>query len=115
MGDPLMNTISRGGVAALVLLGSALPVAAEDIYFTLYNESSRSLHYFYAAPTVSRSWGGDLLAGGHTLRAGATGTVTIADGSTECYYDFKFVMADSSETVVNEIDICSLGSYTVYD
>jgi hypothetical protein len=110
-----MNWIIKGGFAALALLGSALPALAEDIYFTLYNESSRSLHYFYASPSASRSWGGDLLAGGHTLRAGHTGTVTIADGSTECYYDFKFIMADGSETEVSEINICDLGSYTIYD
>lgn len=110
-----MTTIIKGGIAALVLLGSAMPTIAEDIYFTLYNESNRSLHYFYASPTNSTSWGPDLLRGGHTLRAGYNGTVTIADGSTECYYDFKFVMGDSSETVVNEIDICELGSYTIYD
>ena len=110
-----MNSIIKCGAAALVLLGSALPALAEDIYFTLYNESSRSLHYFYASPSASSSWGGDLLAGGHTLRAGYTGTVTIADGSTECYYDFKFIMADGSETEVAEINICELGSYTIYD
>ena len=110
-----MNSIIKGGVAGLVLLGSAVPVAAEDIYFTLYNESSRSLHYFYASPSASTSWGPDLLRGGHTLSAGYNGTVTIADGSTECYYDFKFVMADNSETEVAEINICELGSYTIYD
>jgi hypothetical protein len=110
-----MNRIIRGGAAALVLLGGALPAVAEDIYFTLYNESSRSLHYFYASPSVSSNWGPDLLRGGHTLSAGYNGTVTIADGSTECYYDFKFIMADSSETVVEEINICELGSYTIYD
>ena len=110
-----MNRIIRGGAAALVLLGGALPAFAEDIYFTLYNESSRSLHYFYASPSVSSNWGPDLLRGGHTLSAGYNGTVTIADGSTECYYDFKFIMADSSETVVEEINICELGSYTIYD
>jgi len=110
-----MNTIIKGGVAALVLLGSAMPAMAEDVYFTLYNESNRSLHYFYASPSNSTSWGPDLLRGGHTLRAGYDGTVTIADGSTECYYDFKFVMADGSETEVAEINICELGSYTIYD
>ena len=110
-----MHRLVKGGMAALVLAGTALPVAAEDIYFTLINESRRSLHYFYAAPSSDRYWGGDLLAGGHTLRAGYEGTVTIADGSTECYYDFKFVMADGSETIVNEINICDLGSYTIYD
>lgn len=110
-----MHLLGKSGVAALVLLGTALPVVAEDVYFTLVNESSRSLHYFYAAPSTESYWGPDLLRGGHTLRAGYEGTVTIADDSTECNYDFKFVMDDGSETVVNRIDICELGSYTIYD
>lgn len=110
-----MNMLVKSGMAALVLAGTVAPAFAEDIYFTLYNESRRSLHYFYASPSNSSSWGPDLLRGGHTLRAGYNGTVTIADGSTECYYDFKFIMADSSETVVNDINICDLGSYTIYD
>lgn len=110
-----MTTLIKGAMAGLVLAGTALPVAAEDIYFTLINESNRSLHYFYASPASSNSWGPDLLRGGHTLRAGYNGTVTIADGSTECYYDFLFVMDDRSETQVSDVDICSLGSYTIYD
>jgi hypothetical protein len=107
--------IRRASVFALAFSALAAPALAEDIFFKLYNESNRSLHYFYASPTSSSSWGPDLLRGGHTLRAGYNGTVTIADGSTECYYDFKFVMSDRSETVVDEVDICSLGSYTIYD
>jgi hypothetical protein len=110
-----MHKLVKGGMAALVLLGTALPVAAEDVNFTLVNESRRALHYFYAAPSIEDYWGPDLLRGGHTLRAGYEGTVTISDGSTECNYDFKFVMDDGSETVVNRINICDLGSYTIYD
>lgn len=110
-----MKLLLKGSMAALALAGSALPAFAEDIYFTLINESNRSLHYFYATPASSGDWGPDLLRGGHTLRAGYNGTVTIADGSSECYYDFLFVMADDSQTQVNDINICDLGSYTIYD
>lgn len=110
-----MNLLIRSGMAALVLVSTSLPAFAEDIYFTLYNESQRSLHYFYATPSNSGDWGPDLLRGGHTLAAGYNGTVTIADGSTECNYDFLFVMNDSTQTQVNDINICDLGSYTIYD
>ena len=110
-----MHIITKGAVAAIMLAGTALPAVGEDIYFTLVNDTYRSLHYFYAAPSVDSYWGEDLLAGGHTLSAGYQGTVTIADRSTECLYDFKFVMQDGSETVAKEIDICSLGSYTIHD
>ena len=110
-----MHVTIRGGVAGLVLLASALPATAEDIYFTLYNESSRSLHYFYTSPSSSTSWGPDLLGSDNTLQAGSNGTVTIGDGSTECLYDFRFVLADGSETTAQQVDICSLNSYTIQD
>jgi hypothetical protein len=110
-----MHSITKGVVAACVLAGTALPAMGEDIYFTLINDSNRSLHYFYAAPDSDRYWGDDLLAGGHTLAAGYQGTVTIADGSTECLYDFKFVMDDGSETLIDDVNICDLGSYTIHD
>ena len=110
-----MHIITRGAVAAMLVTASALPALGEDIYFTLINESNRSLHYFYAAPSSDSYWGEDLLAGGHTLSGGYQGTVTIADGSTECLYDFKFVMQDGSESVVSKVNICDLGSYTIHD
>ena len=63
--------------------------------------------------------------GGNNLGVGGAGNANlglavdfignIADGSTECYYDFKFIMADRSETVVEDVNICDLGSYTIYD
>lgn len=105
----------RGGLAALMLLASALPAAAEDVEFTLNNNTSRALHYFYTSPSNDTSWGEDLLGADGTLESGYQGGVWIGDGSTECLYDFKFVMDDGSETVVQEVDICSLSEYTLYD
>ena len=105
----------KGGLAVLALLASAMPAAAQTVEFTLINNSARALHYFYTSPSNESNWGYDLLGDDGILQSGYQGTVTIADGSTECYYDFKFIMGDRSETVVNDINICDLGSYTIYD
>lgn len=110
-----MNIRLKGAVVALALLGGALPAAAEDVEFTLHNNTDRALHYFYTTPSNDTSWGEDLLGEDGTLEAGYQSNVWIGDGETECLYDFKFVMDDGSETVVNEVDICSLSSYTLYD
>lgn len=110
-----MNAIFKGSLAALALLVSALPSLAQTVEFTLINDSARSLHYFYTSPSNDTNWGYDLLGDDGTLESGYEGTVTIGDGSDECLYDFKFVMEDGSETVVSEVDICSLDSYTIYD
>ena len=105
----------KGGLAALALLAGVMPAAAQTVEFTLINNSSRALHYFYTSPSNDTSWGGDLLGSDGTLESGYQGGVTIGDGSDECFYDFKFVMDDGSETMVSEVDICSLGEYTIYD
>jgi hypothetical protein len=110
-----MNAFTRGSLAALALLASAVPSLAQTVEFTLINNSSRSLHYFYTSPSNDSSWGYDLLGETGTLEAGYEGTVTIGDGSDQCLYDFRFVMEDESETVINEVDICSLSSYTIHD
>ncbi len=110
-----MNAYLKGGIAALTLLASAVPSLAQTVEFTLINDSARALHYFYTSPSNDSNWGYDLLGEDGTLESGYQGTVTIGDGSDQCLYDFKFVMDDGSETVVGEVDICSLDSYTIYD
>ena len=41
----------KGGIVALALLAGALPAAAQTVEFTLINNSSQSLHYFYNTPS----------------------------------------------------------------
>lgn len=105
----------KGGIVALALLAGAMPAAAQTVEFTLINNSARALHYFYTSPTNDTNWGYDLLGETGTLESGYQGTVTIGDGSDQCLYDFKFVMDDSSETVIQEVDICALNEYTIHD
>ena len=105
----------KGGLAVLALLASAMPAAAQTVEFTLINNSARALHYFYTSPSNDSNWGYDLLGDDGILQSGYQGTVTIGDGSDQCEYDFKFVMEDESETVINGVDICELDSYTLTD
>jgi len=110
-----MKSYLMGGLAALAFAAAISPAAAQTVEFTLVNESSLALHYFYTSPTNDDNWGYDLLGEDGTLEAGYNGTVTIGDGSDQCLYDFKFVMENEAELVVNEIDICELGTYTLTD
>lgn len=110
-----MNTYLRGSLAALALLASALPAAAQTVEFTLINNSSQSLHYFYTNPSNTDAWGEDLLGPDGTLEPGYEGTVTIGDGSDQCLYDFRFETGEGALLEVYEIDICELNSYTLTD
>lgn len=110
-----MNAYLKGGFAALALLASALPAAAQTVEFTLINNSSQSLHYFYTTPSNQDSWGDDLLGADGTLESGFQGTVTIGDGSDQCLYDFRFETGEGAMLEVPEVDICALNSYTLTD
>lgn len=110
-----MNSFIKGGLAAVLLLAGALPAAAETVEFTLINNSSQSLHYFYTNPSNMDEWGDDLLGEDGTLEPGEQGTVTIGDGSDQCEYDFRFETGEGAVLEVTNIDICTLNTYTLND
>ncbi|MGV8853395.1 MAG: hypothetical protein ACOH2L_02005 [Devosia sp.] len=110
-----MKSYLKGGLAALLLLAGALPAAAETVEFSLINNSSQSLHYFYTNPSNMDDWGDDLLGEDGTLEPGMQGTVTIGDGSDQCEYDFRFETGEGAILEVTNIDICTLNSYTLND
>lgn len=109
-----MKLISTGLSAACVLalsLASA-PAVAEDLDFTLTNDTESVLAEFYASPADVGEWEEDIL-GDDVLGPGESADITIADGRTQCEYDMKFVFDDGSETTVAAEDICETGSFTL--
>ena len=110
-----MSNFIKGAIVAAALVSSVLPAAAQNVEFTLINNSSQSLHYMYAAPSETTDWGDDLLGDTGTLESGDQGVVFIGDGSDQCLYDFRFETAEGGELDAYEVDICELGSYTLTD
>ncbi|MAN77035.1 hypothetical protein OF122_11895 [Pelagibacterium flavum] len=98
-------------LAATALVST--PALAQNVEFTLINESGYTLTYFYASPSNDENWGEDLLAEIGVLESGYNGTVFIGDGSDQCLYDFRFETAEGPELEEFEIDICELASYTL--
>ena len=110
-----MNINLKGALAALALMAGVSPAAAQTVEFTLYNESSQALHYFYTSPSNDNNWGYDLLGDTGTLESGYQATTYIYDGSDQCLYDFRFETAEGHTLEEFEIDICTLNSYTLTD
>jgi hypothetical protein len=108
-----MNRTSTLFAAALLAAGAAMPVMAQDVAYELVNASSLTLMEFYSSPVSNPNWGADIL-GANVLSAGSTGTVTIADGGTECAYDIRMVF-DNGAVLEDSVDICAMGSYTITD
>lgn len=103
---------SLASALAFATLGlSAAPVAAQDVYFELINNSQLTLVQFFASPTYDQYWGNDIL-GNQVVRPGYSGTVTIADGETTCVYDMLFVMEDGQQ-ITGQTDICRSNRYVL--
>ncbi|MBI1417001.1 MAG: hypothetical protein GC146_07255 [Limimaricola sp.] len=94
-----------------LVLGLAGPLAAEDLQWTLINNTDTAVVEFYTSPTTTNDWQSDVLSN-DVLEPGATATVTIADGETVCDYDLKFVFKDGS-TLEDTVNMCEMGSYTL--
>ena len=97
--------------AALTLV--AIPAFAEDLVFTLINNSSVNITEFYLTKHSANDWGDNLLADS-TVSAGTQAEVTIADGETTCDYDMRFVGDTGAIHEVNQ-NLCDLASYTLTD
>lgn len=104
-----MNVKSLWPALALTLAAGA--AQAQDVAYTLYNNSPLTVMEFYASPSDVGSWEEDIL-GANVLPPGQAGTVTIADGRSQCVYDLMFVFEDG-QTLTDSVDICTLESYTL--
>lgn len=103
----------RAALSAVTLGFLALPAAAQDVAYELINQSSYTIDQFYTSAATDPDWGPDLMAS-LDLYPGEAGTVTIADGGSECVYDI-LIVAMSGEEITDQVDICQLASYTVTD
>ena len=109
-----MHKVLLGGIAALLVLAAPAAALAEDLTFTLTNNSSLAVARFFTSPADVEAWEEDLFGDG-VLPAGNSVDVTIGDGRDTCVYDMKFVAEDGTELVESGVDLCSLGEYTLSD
>ena len=96
---------------AALLTAIALPAVADDVSYSVTNASALTILEFYASPADEGLWGDDLLAAG-VIAPGATGTLTISDGSGHCSTDLRFVLEDGQE-FIERVDICGTPSFTL--
>jgi opacity protein-like surface antigen len=106
-----MKMISALAAAAALFAAQA---QAEDLVFTIVNDSSADLVEFNVSPASSSSWEENLLDGGY-LAPGYEIDVVIADGESTCTYDIRGGFADDSEAEDFGLDLCELGEYTFTD
>jgi hypothetical protein len=99
--------------AALALSTFAAPAFAEDLVFTLINNSTQPLANLFVSLPEAAEWGDDIL-GVETLGVGETGTVTLAGGKEICKFDLQFVM-ENEAMIEGTADLCETNTFTLTD
>ena len=113
----MKRTIRTALTAALTLpflVTSTLPaMSAQYKGFKLENISNRRISRFYVAPSNNKRlpWGNNIL-GSRGLYPGRFVTVTV--NRPTCWYDFKSVMSNGRALYRYNVDVCNLGTYTIY-
>lgn len=103
----------RIGFVALAAALTASPALAEDLVFTLVNESSHTIVEMYVSPVSEENWGENILTV-DAVEPGVSGDVTIADGMDVCDYDLRFV-TDTGAEATKEQNLCEISTFTVND
>ena len=92
---------------------AAAPAFAQDLAFTLINNSSANLVEMYVSPRAADQWGENILTV-DAVMAGEQGSISIADGEATCDYDMRFVM-DTGASVDGTQNLCELSTFTLND
>lgn len=96
---------------AAALVCAASLAQAEDLDFTLGNETSSDLVEFNVSIAETNNWEENLLEGGY-LAPGYEIGVLIADGQDTCVYDIRGIFADDTSFEEYGLDLCEMGAYT---
>lgn len=96
---------------AFAVAAMAAPVSAQDLVFTVTNNSGVDLVELYTSSSDSASWEENILAG-QVLPSGANGEVTIAGAGENCAFDLRMVFSDG-DVIEDSTDLCAASGYTI--
>lgn len=110
----MMKAISLLAAAAALLSTAASATDGKNRKVTVQNLSSTTIRELYASPITATTWEEDLL-GQRTLTSGQSISANIDNGTTECYYDLKAVMADGKAWEHRKINVCAASKWVIGD
>jgi hypothetical protein len=103
----------RIAIAAGLIALSAGPSLAQELVFTLVNNSSHTIAEMYVSPVGEDEWGENILTV-EAVEPGVSGDVSIADGLEVCDYDLRFVTDEGAEAEKTQ-NLCDIATFTVED
>ena len=104
--------------AAAALVSLAGPASAsndgKNRKVLVQNISSQQVNNLYASPVTAKTWEEDLL-GQRTLASGASISANIDNGTNECMYDLKVVMASGKTFEHRSVNVCAASKWVIGD
>ncbi|MEE2949852.1 MAG: hypothetical protein VYD57_01170 [Pseudomonadota bacterium] len=89
------------------------PAFAEDLAFTVVNDTSSTVVEFYVSPVDTDDWEENMVSS--AVAPGDEVTATIADGRSVCDYDIRAVFEDGEEAESRDVNLCDLGTFTLHE
>ena len=98
------------------LTGTALAASTDgkNRKVLVQNISSQQVNNLYASPVTAKTWEEDLL-GQRTLAAGQSISANIDNGTNECMFDLKVVMASGKTFEHRAVNVCAASKWVIGD
>lgn len=106
LGAALLATFSFSALAA--------STDGKNRKVTVQNLSSQTIRELYASPVTVTKWEEDLL-GQRTLAAGSSVVANIDNGTNECMYDLRVVLANGKTLDHRQVNVCAASKWVVAD
>jgi hypothetical protein len=113
----MKKAFALAAVAAALTSMSGTATAAPDgknRKVTVQNLSSQTVRELYASPITATTWEEDLL-GQRTLTAGQSISANIDNGTDQCYYDLKAVLANGKAVEQRKVNVCAVSKWVIGD
>jgi hypothetical protein len=101
-----------GSIALVVVQMIATSSHAADRKVKIVNKSGYAIVKFQGSNVGTSSWEEDIL-GQDILEHGQSVNINFDDGTGHCKFDFLVTFEDGDEMKEEDIDVCSIGTYTI--
>jgi hypothetical protein len=98
-----------------VLFLSIASVFANDLDFTLVNQTGRSFEGLYITASDNKDWDANLLLNGEVLAAGAKIQVRFKSDAKSEFWDFNLVDDEGLSVTFNKVDLAGVDTVTLKD
>jgi hypothetical protein len=98
-----------------ILFLSVANALANDLDFTLVNQTARSFEGLYITASDNKDWDANLLINGEVLAAGGKIKVRFKRDAKSEFWDFNLVDDEGLSVTFNKVDLAGVDSITLKD